>query len=94
MNKWPGAPLLGQMHLAGAQNKTLISNTSFEPHFPRDRYCQYWFKTERELRIVNKNSVSGNAYEHWQSRITTLNQKICILNVCLIHHIQGNIIEF
>ena len=28
MNKWPGAPFLGSLHPAGAQNKTLISNTA------------------------------------------------------------------
>ena len=27
MNKWPGAPFLGSLHPAGAQNKTLFSNT-------------------------------------------------------------------
>ena len=27
MDKWPGAPFLGCLHPAGAQNKTLISNT-------------------------------------------------------------------
>ena len=28
MKKWPGAPFLGSLHTAGAQNKTLISNTA------------------------------------------------------------------
>ena len=28
-NTWPGAPFLGSLHPAGAQNKTLISNTVF-----------------------------------------------------------------
>ena len=35
MNKWPGAPFLGYLHPAGAQNKTLISNTAtgFRSHY-------------------------------------------------------------
>ena len=28
MDTWPGALFLGSMHPAGAQNKTLISNTA------------------------------------------------------------------
>ena len=29
MEKWPGAPFFGSLRPAGAQNKTLISNTEY-----------------------------------------------------------------
>ena len=29
MSKWPGAPFWGSLHPAGAENKTLISDTAY-----------------------------------------------------------------